>query len=291
MSRNSLRLSEVLVISRPFWWVTTAVPFLVGALLTTGKFDWRITVGFVFFLIPYNLMLYGVNDIFDYESDIKNPRKNGGIHGSVLSKRKHPALWRVMAWTNIPFILFLLATGNFIANFFLIIIVYMVFAYSVAGLRFKETAVLDSLTSAFHYTAPFMFAILYFRGEHMWVGAFAAFYLWAAAQHALGAIRDIEPDREAGISSIATKFGARRTLYFCILLYALAVLALALEYQINALYGVAALAPYALVVLRCLAVRRRNAQARYIKAWNQFMFLNYFVGGCISVSLLYLYNK
>ena len=170
------------------------------------------------------------------------------------------------------------------------IMVYLVFAYSVSGLRFKETAFLDSLTSAFHYTSPFIFAILYFGGEDMWVGAFMAFYLWAAAQHALGAIRDIKPDREAGIRSIATKLGSRRTLYFCLLMYVLGAAALFLEYGTQSVYGIAALAPYALVIMSCLGVRNDNSP-RYAKAWNRFMLLNYVVGGAISVTLLYLYNS
>ncbi len=290
MKRNRLSLTDILVISRPFWWITTTVPFVIGALLTQGFVDYRVVLGALYFLIPYNLMLYGVNDIFDYESDIKNPRKNGSIHGSVLSKLKHPYLWRAIAWTNVPFVLFLLVTGNFIANFFLIIMIYLVFAYSVNGLRFKETAFLDSLTSAFHYTSPFIFAILYFGGEDMWVGAFMAFYLWATAQHALGAIRDIKPDRETGTSTIATRLGAKRTLYFCLIMYLLGATALFLEHGRDSIFGIIALVPYALVIISCLGVTSETSP-RYARAWNRFMFLNYTVGGAISVTLLYLYNS
>lgn len=289
MTRGKLKTAEILSVSRPFWWITTAVPFVIGALLTTGQMNYQIIIGFLYFLIPYNLMLYGVNDIYDYESDIKNPRKNGSIHGGVLAKAKHAQLWRIIFWSNVPFLVFLLISGNLISNFFLAIMAYMVFAYSVKGLRFKETPLLDSLTSAFHYTSPFMFAVLYFGGENGWIAAFAAFYLWASAQHILGAIRDIKPDRAAGLTSIATKLGARRALYVCLLFYGLAIAALYLEYQLSALYGLAVLAPYIVVVLGCLSLRA--TERTYHRAWNQFMFLNYFVGGCISVALLYLYNR
>ena len=36
------------------------------------------------------------------------------------------------------------------------------------------------------------------------VAALSAFLLWGMASHALGAVQDIRPDREAGIGSIAT---------------------------------------------------------------------------------------
>ena len=57
-------------------------------LLTTREVDWELVVGTLFFLIPYNLAMYGINDVFDYASDLANPRK-GGIEGAVLSPRSH----------------------------------------------------------------------------------------------------------------------------------------------------------------------------------------------------------
>ena len=37
--------------------------------------------------------MYGINDVFDYESDLRNPRK-GGAQGAVLTPRMHrPTLW------------------------------------------------------------------------------------------------------------------------------------------------------------------------------------------------------
>lgn len=63
--------------SRPISWVNTAYPFAAVALLTGGVPTWLVVLGTVFFLIPYNLLMYGVNDVFDYESDKRNPRKGG----------------------------------------------------------------------------------------------------------------------------------------------------------------------------------------------------------------------
>ena len=63
--------------SRPVSWVNTAYPFAAAAILTGGLPAWLVVLGVVFFLVPYNLAMYGINDVFDYESDLRNPRKGG----------------------------------------------------------------------------------------------------------------------------------------------------------------------------------------------------------------------
>ena len=73
---NRITIKEVLFVSRPVSWINTAAPFLVGYLITVQSFDITAIIGLLYFLFPYNLLMYGVNDIYDYESDIKNPRKN-----------------------------------------------------------------------------------------------------------------------------------------------------------------------------------------------------------------------
>ncbi len=78
---------ELFVSSRPVSWINTAFPFAAAYLLTTRQIDVPLIVGILFFLVPYNLAMYGVNDVFDYESDLRNPRK-GGTHGAVLAKRR-----------------------------------------------------------------------------------------------------------------------------------------------------------------------------------------------------------
>ena len=75
-NKSSLSIREILATSRPVSWINTAVPFIVGYLLATQNFALPGIIGFVYFLFSYNLLMYGVNDIYDYESDLKNPRKN-----------------------------------------------------------------------------------------------------------------------------------------------------------------------------------------------------------------------
>jgi len=87
-------VKEVLAASRPFSWVNTAYPFAAGYLMATGgRLDATFVLGTLFFLVPYNLAMYGVNDVFDYASDLRNPRK-GGIEGALVAPERARAVHR-----------------------------------------------------------------------------------------------------------------------------------------------------------------------------------------------------
>ena len=113
--------------SRPISWVNTAFPFGLAYLLGGGHLDWLFWVGVVFFLIPYNIAMYGINDVFDYESDIRNPRK-GGVEGAVVPKKYHPTLLWASAITTIPFLVVLYAAGTWMSALWLTISVFAVIA-------------------------------------------------------------------------------------------------------------------------------------------------------------------
>ena len=133
--------------SRPVSWVNTAYPFAAAAILTGGLPAWLVVLGVVFFLVPYNLAMYGINDVFDFASDLRNPRK-GGVEGSVLGD---PAVRRrVLAWSvllPVPFVAVLAGwsamRGEWAAVLVLAVSLFAVVAYSWAGLRFKERPFLD----------------------------------------------------------------------------------------------------------------------------------------------------
>lgn len=96
-------LKTILVSSRPLSWVNTAFPFLIAYYGVTQRIDLPLIIGTIYFLIPYNIAMYGINDVYDYESDLRNPRK-GGVEGAVLDRALHrPALWAVVV-SNVPFL-------------------------------------------------------------------------------------------------------------------------------------------------------------------------------------------
>ena len=183
---------QLLLASRPLSWINTAFPFAAAYLVTTGRVDAVLVVGTLYFLIPYNLAMYGINDVFDYESDIRNARK-GGVEGVVLDTRWHRTTVWSAAVSNVPFLAVLLLLGSPVSALALGITVFAVVAYSAPRLRFKERPVVDSVTSSTHFVGPAAFGLL-LAGAPLSataVAALAAFFAWGMASHAFGSVQDI----------------------------------------------------------------------------------------------------
>lgn len=215
--------AQFVVASRPVSWINTAFPFGAAYLLTTREIDWVFMVGVIYFLIPYNLAMYGINDVFDYASDLANPRK-GGIEGALLNPRLHRAMLVTVTVLNLPFLALLASAGGPASWLALSVSTFAVVAYSAPGLRFKERAFLDSATSSTHFVSPAVvgFTLASASFDAPTLVLLGAFFTWGMAAHAFGAIQDILPDRDGGIGSVATTIGARRTARLSLSLWLLA---------------------------------------------------------------------
>ncbi|MGP7960275.1 prenyltransferase [Sanguibacter sp. A247] len=205
-------LTRLVGTSRPISWVNTAYPFVAAYALAGGE-SWLLgAIAGLYFLVPYNLAMYGINDVFDHESDLANPRK-GGVEGIILERRLHRTTIVAAAATNVPFLVVLAAVGTPAANSGLAIAVLAVVGYSAPPARLKERPVIDSLTSATHFVAPAVYGVALAGGAFSTevLAVLAAFFVWGAASHAFGAVQDVRADRAAGIGSVATVLGARVT--------------------------------------------------------------------------------
>jgi len=281
-------LSKLFWISRPISWPNTSYPFLVGYLVSLGSTPSGLDlvtfiIAGLYFIGPYNLLVYGINDVYDYESDIRNPRK-GGVEGMKESRAFHPTILRAVIISNAPFVLYLLAVGSWQARMVLVLIIFAALAYSFKGLRFKEIPFLDSITSSFHFVGPLIFALsLTHFSATAWPWA-AAFFLWGMASHALGAVQDIIPDRQGKLRSIATALGARMTIRLTVVLYVVATYIIASqgqEYWPIACTGL-------LYVCNCvphLHVTDKTS-ARTNAAWKRFLWLNYLAGAVVTIFII-----
>ena len=278
-------LRKLFWVSRPVSWLNTAYPFAAGYLLVERSVDARFVIGTLFFLIPYNLVMYGINDVFDYESDIRNPRK-GGIEGAAAARALHRPIVIASALTALPFLAALLLLGNLAANLTLLAVMFFVLAYSVPGLRFKERPFLDSFTSSTHFTGPLVYALVLTGFPAAAWSAIIAFFCWGMASHAFGAVQDIIPDREGRLSSIATVLGASATVRFAAGLYLVSGLVLVWYGLPAALYGLIALL-YIINIWPYLSVTD-DASDTSNKAWRRFIYLNLIAGFTLTMLLIYL---
>ena len=279
-------IRQLLVSSRPLSWVNTAFPFAAAYLLTVGQIDVRLVIGTIFFLVPYNLAMYGINDVFDYESDLRNPRK-GGLEGALLDPRIHRTTIVAAIVTCVPFIAALVVLGSPLSWLVLAISLFAVVVYSAKGLRFKERPVLDSITSSTHFVSPAVYGLVLAGAQPTWplVALLGAFFCWGAASHAFGAVQDVGADREAGIASIATVFGARATVRIAIGVYLLGGALLLLTDWPGPLAAVLVL-PYVVMCWPYRSIPDADAE-RANRGWRSFLWLNFAVGFLATMLLIW----
>jgi 4-hydroxybenzoate polyprenyltransferase and related prenyltransferases len=279
-------IRRLLLASRPVSWINTAYPFAAAYLLTAREVDMVLIVATVFFLVPYNLAMYGINDVFDYESDLRNPRK-GGAHGSILDRRFHRTTLWAAAISCAPFVVFLVVVGAPVSWLVLGASLFFVVFYSAPPLRLKERPFADSISSSIHFLSPAVYGLVLAGAEPapaLWA-VIVAFALWGVASHAFGAVQDITADRAAGIASIATVLGARTTVRFalaCYLAAGLAMLASAWPGPLGAVLAV----PYIANAWPYRHVDDAHAQAA-TAGWSRFLWLNQITGFAVTLLLIW----
>lgn len=226
-----MTLKRLLKISRPRFWIYEIGPYLVGIAAAT-HFElsaWTLVptiIFFIFFTYPANIYIYGINDIFDYETDKLNPKKTS--YESLVMPEEWPKLWKNIILFCLPFLiygLFVLEMGALIA-----LLAFFFFAgfYSATPIRAKARPFLDSFFSAGHYVATAVFSYLLinsiqnqsFSWEILGVCIIAGL-LWSIAMHAYSAVPDIQADRDAKLETIATKLEKRNTIILCAIFYLL----------------------------------------------------------------------
>jgi 4-hydroxybenzoate polyprenyltransferase len=199
--------------SRPRFWLYLAGPVIVGvAYGATGVGDLFAPLAvalFSYFLLPANVFLYGVNDVFDADIDEENPKKDDR-EVRYQGDRLVPAAVVVSGLLGAAFVPFLPTVGVVAMAAFLLLSV----EYSAPPLRFKTTPFLDSLSNGL-YVLPGVIAYAGLTGQGPPLAAIAGGWLWAMGMHTFSAIPDIEPDREAGIETTATFLGEPRTYAYC----------------------------------------------------------------------------
>ncbi|MCW3494108.1 prenyltransferase [Microbacterium sp. SSM24] len=277
---------QLVLSSRPVSWINTAYPFAAAYLLTVREVDATLIVGTLFFLIPYNLAMYGINDVFDYESDLRNPRK-GGAHGAILDRRLHTATLWAAAISCAPFVVYLVLAGSPVSLVVLAASLFFVVFYSAPPLRLKEVPFADSATSSIHFFSPAVYGLVLAGAVWTWqlAAVIAAFALWGVASHAFGAVQDVAADREAGIASIATARGARWTVRFALACYAaagLVMLATAWPGPLAALVAV----PYLLTVWPYRGITDETATDA-TRGWDRFLWLNQLAGFMVTLLLIW----
>jgi lycopene elongase/hydratase (dihydrobisanhydrobacterioruberin-forming) len=221
-----------------------------------------------YFTFPANLLIYGVNDIFDYETDKHNPKKEA--YETLVKPKEQKQLWRWIAITNAPFLLLLPFLGNNgrwgIAGF----LFFSVF-YSMPPIRAKVRPLIDSIFNVLYIFPGIVgYAVVTKTMPSLYLCLAAAF--WCMAMHAYSAVPDIQADKKAKISTIATQLGKAGTLLFCLVCYGLAA---GLSISTLGQFSIAAGVLYGFMMI--ITLQAKNAKA-VMKLYSLFPYINMSVG-------------
>jgi 4-hydroxybenzoate polyprenyltransferase len=279
-----MSIAKLFRISRPRFWIYLLGPYLIGSILafepTQLILQWQFWLGFVYFTFPANLLIYGVNDIFDYETDKLNPKKIE--YETLVTPKERIRLWLFILATNIPFILALYLinplTGMGILGF-----LFLGIQYSAIPIRAKSRPFLDSLFNIL-YIFPGIIGYSLFALSLNWdYRLLISAGLWTMAMHTYSAIPDIEADRASHTPTIATVLGSKFTLIYCFICYTLAGILLA---QFNLILGIGIAIIYGFMI----GLSYNQNSARIFKLYTYFPLLNAMIGFILFWSIVIWYR-
>jgi 4-hydroxybenzoate polyprenyltransferase len=199
-------LGRLLYISRPVLWINTVGPALVGMWVTGDLWRWEALPLLIWLTLPFNLLIYGVNDVFDQETDAKNPRK-GSLEGAKILPEEVLPIWRGVLLTNVPFLIYFVSVMPYRAALWILLYAVLFVGYSAPPLRFKARPYLDSLSNA-AYAFPLVFVPLALESPVVWPAALGLM-AWSAAKHTFDASQDVDEDRRVGIKTTAVRLSIK----------------------------------------------------------------------------------
>ena len=230
MNKYLFSLLLLIAVSRPAGWFSFPLFFLMGSVSSGSTTITPLFISQILLLsFPFCIFGYGLNDIYDYESDKINARK-GLFEGIVLQPEYHSFVKHV-AFFSISLLFFTsLLTLNIFNILAVVLIVSLGYFYSAPPVRLKERPPLDSITNGIGYFfAPFFLgfsfsgSIFLNAGKGiLWIGV-CLITAVVMGFHAYRTIQDYDVDKKIGVKTFATVFGKRGASFFALLVSILAL--------------------------------------------------------------------
>lgn len=174
-------------------------------------------IGLIFCTLPLNLLVYGWNDVADYEIDKFNPRKGNYLFGALSSAKQIEKLpYYIIAVFLFSFLLVIIySPSSILIWLFFMLIINWLYNKRKNGLRTRPPLELMSQVG-YLLIVPFSMDIngIDFIQPAMWLYLF----LFAMQSHLMGEVMDIDSDRSSGRKTTATVLGMFRTKLLIMLL-------------------------------------------------------------------------
>ncbi|MFW9934578.1 MAG: prenyltransferase [Candidatus Thorarchaeota archaeon] len=203
-------------ISRPRFWLYLGGTYLIGYSIGVTTFIHFLNPFFAlqlfFFMFPANVFLYGVNDFYDEDTDIFNPKKDDKEYRVTSKDRRN--LFALILVSFVFGIILMLLQPDIIAMALFGVFLLLSFLYSAKPIRFKARPFLDFMSN-FLYVLPAIIAFYQLRFFIPPILPLFAAFMWTSAMHLFSAVPDIEADKKANIATTAVLIGAIPSLILC----------------------------------------------------------------------------
>ncbi len=278
---RSISARQLLTVSRPALWINTVGVlvtglWLSGQLYTLSPAFWLLLL---YLTLPYNLLIYGLNDLSDRAEDALSPRKGGWQGARLRGVEARPLLFWIAA-LNLPFVVVLAVVLPPAALALLLLSATLFAGYSLPPARFKSRRLLDGLSNV-AYALPLALPAMLLGRPPSWL-ALLALCAYSVGKHAFDAAQDSGGDREAGLNTTAVWLGVRGTAAYACVWF---VLASALLWPLSRLSAGALL-----FVCGGMAFRlwRQPSTDEAARLYPLSILTPWIVGGVSGVQLVYL---
>ncbi|MCK9293227.1 MAG: UbiA family prenyltransferase [archaeon] len=223
-----ITFKQFIFLSRPILFPLLILCLFVALLFSTSLTNIGVThiiyIILLSFLFPF--FIFAINDYYDYDSDIKNKRKNNILQGMVfknISELKKAILLYDLIIFLILF-LYSLLFNNLVHTLLLLLLFFVCFFYSAKPLRFKEIPFIDSISNG--VIVFLVFALMYTLFNNFFTIPFKviAISISIMSYHLIAAQLDVRSDLSAKHKTSATFINNRFLVYLLCLFYNLPLL-------------------------------------------------------------------
>jgi 4-hydroxybenzoate polyprenyltransferase len=215
------RLKFLIQVSRPIIWPVLPLVYGLGLNASHAAVSAVALLQMLLLTFPLNLIGCGLNDIFDFESDRRSPRRRA-LWGAVVSKQERPIVLR-SSLAMVPLIIIGAAlTQNWINILATVLLLLVAWMYSAPPIRLKERPPFDSLANGLGY-----FLLPFVMGYSLNADPFTMplrYYLLAlcvCGVHSLATAADYDADLAAGHRTMAVAFGRRTAIVIACVVFSI----------------------------------------------------------------------
>ncbi len=231
-----------LKVSRPGLWFATIWLYLLPTSQNENLlYNFTFWYGIFYVCFPLNFLVYGWNDMVDYDTDKLNPRKDSFWFGARGSKEQLQGLWKPIMCIHlltIPYILYS-ADWKIVLVFTAFFLINWLYNLPKNGLRSKPPL---ELLCQIGYLLVVPFSILLNNTVQLPWQTYLYLFLFSIQSHLIGEVMDIIPDKKSGRKTTATILGQVRTkllIIVVVLLEIFVVITQFKEYYFGAFLGFA----------------------------------------------------